>query len=69
MGLQAYLPLASCPTCEGAGTVMVPDHVREGHHFAIICSHCGGSGFAPVTFAPKRREPLPPVDESDDIPF
>lgn len=63
MTLQDFLPLCGCPSCHGQGTCMVPDAVVPGNTFAVVCSRCGGSGFAPASLPSYRREE--PTDEED----
>lgn len=66
MGLSDYLPLCGCPTCNGVGTLMVPDLAFEGRSFAVVCSHCHGVGFVTprLPTPPRREEP-----QTEDIEF
>lgn len=44
MSLRDYLSDAACPSCDGAGTVLVDDAAAHGRVFAVVCSRCGGAG-------------------------
>lgn len=70
MSLQDYLPLCGCPSCQGRGTCMVPDAVFVGEFFAVVCSRCGGSGFAPASLPSRLYDaPLSEPSDDEDIPF
>jgi len=49
---------------------MVPDAVFVGEFFAVVCSRCGGSGFAPASLPSRVYDaPLSEPSDDEDIPF